>query len=43
MIRWLDGASIRPVVDKTFALTALADAFRYEEQAQHFGKIGIAI
>lgn len=39
MIRGLEATGIRPVIDKTFALAALGDAFRYEEQAQHFGKI----
>lgn len=39
MVRGLEVMGIRPVVDRTFALAGLADAFRYEEQAQHFGKI----
>jgi NADPH:quinone reductase-like Zn-dependent oxidoreductase len=39
MIRGLEATGIRPVVDKTFPLANLADAFRYEEQAGHFGKI----
>lgn len=39
MVRGLEAMGIRPVIDKTFPLTSLADAFRYEEQAQHFGKI----
>jgi NADPH:quinone reductase-like Zn-dependent oxidoreductase len=39
MIRALDANKLRPVVDKTFAREALADAFRHEEKAQHFGKI----
>jgi NADPH:quinone reductase-like Zn-dependent oxidoreductase len=39
MIRGLEVMGIRPVVDKTFPLANLADAFRYEEQAGHFGKI----
>jgi NADPH:quinone reductase-like Zn-dependent oxidoreductase len=39
MVRGLEAMGIRPVIDKTFPLAALADAFRYEEQAQHFGKI----
>lgn len=29
----------RPVIDKTFAFDELADAFRYQESGQHFGKI----
>ena len=40
MIRAFDAnPSIRPVIDRTFPLTALADAFRHEEGASHFGKI----
>ena len=35
----LDQAGIRPVIDRSFPLTALADAFRYQESAGHFGKI----
>jgi NADPH:quinone reductase-like Zn-dependent oxidoreductase len=43
MIRGLVATGIRPVIDKTFALAELADAFRYEEQAGHFGKICVAV
>ncbi len=43
MIRGLDAAGIKPVIDRTFALASLADAFRYEESAQHFGKICVEI
>lgn len=40
MIRAFDAnPSVRPVIDKTFPLARLADAFRYEEGATHFGKI----
>lgn len=39
MIRALDSTGIRPVIDKTFPLANLADAFRYEETGKHFGKI----
>ncbi len=39
MVRGLEAMGIRPVIDKTFPLAGLADAFRHEEQAQHFGKI----
>lgn len=39
MVRGLDAMGVRPVIDKTFPLSGLADAFRHEEQAQHFGKI----
>ncbi|MCC7251545.1 NAD(P)-dependent alcohol dehydrogenase [Hyphomicrobium sp.] len=43
MIRGLEATGIRPVIDKTFPLVGLADAFRYEEQAGHFGKICVEI
>jgi len=39
MVRGLEATGIRPVIDRTFQLGGLADAFRYEEGAQHFGKI----
>ena len=32
---------VRPVVDRRFPLEQLADAFRYEVGAGHFGKIGV--
>lgn len=35
----LDQSAIRPVVDKSFPLVQLADAFRHQEAAGHFGKI----
>jgi NADPH:quinone reductase-like Zn-dependent oxidoreductase len=40
MIRAFDAnPAIRPVIDRSFPLANLADAFRYEEGATHFGKI----
>lgn len=42
MVRGLETTGIRPVIDKTFPLAQLADAFRYEEQRAHFGKICVA-
>jgi NADPH:quinone reductase-like Zn-dependent oxidoreductase len=39
MIRAIDANNIKPIIDRTFPLVELANAFRYEEQAQHFGKI----
>lgn len=43
MIRAIDAAGMRPVVDKTFPLAGLADAFSYEEEGRHFGKICVEI
>jgi NADPH:quinone reductase-like Zn-dependent oxidoreductase len=41
MIRGLEAMGIRPVIDQTFPLARLADAFRHEQMAQHFGKISV--
>ena len=38
-VRAIEATKIRPVIDRTFPLEALADAFRYEEAGRHFGKI----
>jgi len=38
-VRALDAMSLRPIIDRTFSLAELADAFRYEESGKHFGKI----
>jgi NADPH:quinone reductase-like Zn-dependent oxidoreductase len=43
MIRAIESNAIKPIVDKTFPLEALADAFRYEQAGKHFGKIGIDV
>lgn len=42
-VDFLDHHQIRPVIDRSFPLEALAEAFRYEESGSHFGKIVIAI
>jgi NADPH:quinone reductase-like Zn-dependent oxidoreductase len=39
MIRALEATGVRPVIDKSFPLEAIADAFRHEESGAHFGKI----
>jgi len=39
MVRGIEAIGLLPVIDKTFGLDALADAFRHEESGQHFGKI----
>ncbi|SFV28513.1 zinc-dependent alcohol dehydrogenase family protein [Hyphomicrobium facile] len=38
-IRALDATGIRPVIDRSFSLAEIADAFRLQEGASHFGKI----
>lgn len=35
----LEQTGIRPVIDRSFALGELADAFRYQEAGSHFGKV----
>ncbi|MEM1216488.1 MAG: NAD(P)-dependent alcohol dehydrogenase, partial [Bacteroidota bacterium] len=39
MIRAIEQANWRPILDRTFAFDELADAFRYQATGQHFGKI----
>jgi NADPH:quinone reductase-like Zn-dependent oxidoreductase len=39
MIRAIEVNGIRPVIDREYPLENLADAFRYQESGQHFGKI----
>ena len=43
MVRGMEATGIRPVVDSTFSLDALADAFRHEAAGAHFGKICVEI
>ena len=38
-VRALEATGIRPVIDSTFPLEKIADAFRHEESGKHFGKI----
>jgi NADPH:quinone reductase-like Zn-dependent oxidoreductase len=40
-VRALDASGIRPVVDRRFPLDQLANAFSFEMEARHFGKIGV--
>jgi NADPH:quinone reductase-like Zn-dependent oxidoreductase len=30
---------VKPIIDRTFGLEALAEAFRYQESGKHLGKI----
>jgi len=43
MVRAIEAQGIRPVIDSTFPLEQLADAFRHLQSASHFGKICVAI
>ncbi len=38
-VRALEVTGIRPLIDRSFALDEIADAFRHEESGAHFGKI----
>jgi NADPH:quinone reductase-like Zn-dependent oxidoreductase len=39
MIRAIDANGIKPVIDSSFPLEKLGDAFRHQESNKHFGKI----
>ncbi len=39
MVRAIEINDIRPIISRSFAFEELADAFRYQEGGQHFGKI----
>ena len=43
MVRAVEVNNIRPVIDSTWPLSALADAFRHQESGRHFGKIAIEL
>ncbi|WP_298812719.1 NAD(P)-dependent alcohol dehydrogenase [uncultured Sphingomonas sp.] len=40
-VRAIEANGIKPVIDRRFKMTELADAFAYEAGASHFGKIGV--
>jgi NADPH:quinone reductase-like Zn-dependent oxidoreductase len=39
LVRAIDATGLRPVIDRSFALAEIADAFRHEESGVYFGKI----
>ncbi|RYC30734.1 NAD(P)-dependent alcohol dehydrogenase [Lichenibacterium minor] len=39
MVRGIDAMGVKPVIDRTYPLDGLADAFRHQESGAHFGKI----
>lgn len=41
-VRALEATGIRPVIDSSFPLEKIAEAFRHEESGRHFGKICLA-
>ncbi len=42
-VRALEATGVKPVIDRSFALGEIADAFRHEESGAHFGKIVLEI
>jgi NADPH:quinone reductase-like Zn-dependent oxidoreductase len=40
-VRAVEVTGLKPVVDRSFGLDSLSEAFRYEESGAHFGKICI--
>lgn len=42
MVRAIEATGVRPIIDSTFPLAEIADAFRHEEAGRHFGKICLA-
>lgn len=43
MIAAIEATGIEPVIDSTFPLEGLADAFRHQESQKHFGKICVEL
>ena len=43
MVRAVEANNIRPIIDSSYPLEDLAEAFRYQESGRHFGKIAIDI
>jgi NADPH:quinone reductase-like Zn-dependent oxidoreductase len=42
MVRAIDANGLKPVIDRTFPLDQIGEAFRFQEQKRHFGKIALA-
>ncbi len=43
MVRALEAASFRPVIDRSFPLADIAGAFAHQESQKHFGKICLSV
>ena len=43
MIAAVEAHDLQPVIDKTFPMAELGEAFRYQESQQHFGKICVEL
>ena len=43
MVRAIESTGLHPVIDRSFPLDDIADAFRHEESQRHFGKICLEV
>jgi len=43
MVRALDATGMKPVIDRTYGLQSLTNAFGHLQSGAHFGKIGVSI
>ncbi len=43
MVRGIEATGMRPVIDSTYPIEQLADAYRHQEAQRHFGKICVAL
>jgi NADPH:quinone reductase-like Zn-dependent oxidoreductase len=43
MIRAIDANGIKPVIDRTYPLDEIADAFRHQAAGKHFGKVCLSL
>ncbi len=43
MVAGIETTGLRPVIDRSFALDKIADAFRHQASQQHFGKICLTL
>ncbi len=43
MVRGIEATSLRPVIDSTYPLVDLAEAYRHQESQRHFGKICVTL
>ena len=43
MVRAIEAHALRPVIDRSFALADLADAFRHLDTGGHIGKICVEV
>lgn len=42
MVRGIESTGVRPVIDRSFGLEEIADAFRLQQAGGHFGKIALS-